>query len=198
MAGFVILPIALLYFLVQSLTIRAVDRRTDARNNAARPLVYSLSLAASGSSWIYYGSTGYAAQYGIEFAGLYIGIVLAYTVGFRFLLRLVRLAKSEGITSISDFIGARYGKSFSVAALVTIIVTIGLIPYIALQMKAIRQLFDVFSGQFDPLASPAGSGTHLLALSVILGIGLFTVYHSARSSNVTERYDGLIHALAVD
>jgi len=76
----------------------------------SRPLIYSLSVAASASSWLYYGSTGYAAKYGIEFVGLYIGIVLVFTLGFPLLRKIVALAKSEGITSISDFIGAHYGK----------------------------------------------------------------------------------------
>ena len=127
MAGLAAVIIALLYFSLQYWTIRSADRQSEAKAN--RPIMYSLSVLASGSSWIYYGSTGYAATHGSEFIGLYVGIVLVFTWGFPFLLKVRDLAKTEGITSISDFIGARYGKSFSVAALITSIATIGLVPY---------------------------------------------------------------------
>jgi hypothetical protein len=123
MTGWAGILIALLYFLLQYSAIKTADRQTETKSNLSRPFLYSLSVAASGSTWLYYGSTGYAAKYGVEFIGLYIGIVLVFTLGFPLLLRIVELARSEGIASISDFIGARYGKSFSVAAIVTLITT---------------------------------------------------------------------------
>ncbi len=170
--------------------IKSADQQTEAKSNTSRPLLYSLSLAASGSSWMYYGSTSYAAKHGIEFAGLYIGIVLVFTLGFPLLRKIVQLAKSEGIKSISDFIGARYGKSFTVAALVTVITTIGLIPYISLQMTAIHYLIDVLSGVFDPNDILDEHRLHLFIVAIEIGIGLFTVFYCARSPHFKERYEG--------
>lgn len=190
--------VVIVYFSIQYWVIKSADQQTEAKSNSSRPLLYSLSLAASGSSWMYYGSTSYAAKHGIEFAGLYVGIVLVFTLGFPLLRKIVQLAKSEGIRSISDFIGARYGKSFTVAALVTVITTIGLIPYISLQMTAIHYLIDVFSGVFDPNDILDEHRLHLFIVAVEIGIGLFTVFYCARSPHFKERYEGLIHALAVD
>ena len=95
--------VVIIYFSIQYWVIKSADQQTEAKSNTSRPLLYSLSLAASGSSWMYYGSTSYAAKHGIEFAGLYIGIVLVFTLGFPLLRKIVQLAKSEGIKSISDF-----------------------------------------------------------------------------------------------
>ena len=64
------------------------------------------------------------------------------------LLRLRRAAQdpahrqgASNITSIADFVAARYGKSQLLAGLVTVIAVVGVLPYIALQLKAVaRQL----------------------------------------------------------
>lgn len=198
MASLAGIIVALLYFSLQYWTIHSTDRQTEATTAQARPLIYSLGVAASGSSLLYYGSTGYAATHGIEFIGLYIGILLVFTLGFPFLLKISDLAKAEGITSISDFIGARYGKSFSVAAIVTAIATIGLIPYFALQMTAIHYLFDVFGSAYSPQELTNHEGHFEVAFLFVLLIGLFTILYSARSTPSTERYSGLLHGLALD
>ena len=198
MVGWTGILIVLFYFLLQYWAIRSAGRQTETKSLLSRPFIYSSSVAASGSTWLYYGSTDYAAKYGSEFIGLYIGIVLVFTLGFPLLLKIVELAKSEGIKSISDFIGARYGKSFSVAALVTLITTIGLIPYISLQMTAIHYLFDVFGGSYDPHSHGEEIDSHLLVLLMILGIGYATISYSARSTYFTDGHDGLLRALAVD
>lgn len=192
------IPIALCYFVLQYWAIRSANTRTKSKAVFSRPIIYSLSVAASGSTWLYFGSTGYAAQRGIEFIGLYLGIVLTFTLGYPLLLRIVALAKSEGIASISDFIGARYGKSFSVAAIVTLITAIGLIPYIALQMTAIHYLFDVLGHTYDPHAHGEGMDEHFLVLLVIVAIGYITISYSARSTSITDRNDGLLNVLAID
>lgn len=198
MKGLTGIPIVFCYFLLQYWAIKSADARTKSRGSRVRPLIYSLSAAASGSTWLYFGSTGYAANHGIEFVGLYIGIVLTYTLGFPLLLKIVALAKSEGITSISDFIGARYGKSFSVAAIVTLITTIGLIPYISLQMTAIHYLFDVLGGTCEPHAHGDRVDEHFLVLLMIIAIGYVTTSYSVQSNQVTERSDSLLNDLAID
>ena len=66
--------------------------------------------------------------------------------GWRFLLRIVRLAKSQNITSVADFLAARYGKSQAVAAIVTVIAVAGTLPYIALQLKAVALSVDTLLG----------------------------------------------------
>ena len=63
--------------------------------------------------------------------------------------RVVRVAKTQNISSIADFVAARYGKSERVAAIVSLIALIGSIPYIALQLKAVSSSLDVFLDRRD-------------------------------------------------
>ncbi|MRG56391.1 response regulator [Phyllobacterium sp. SYP-B3895] len=184
--------IIVLYLAFQSIVVRRANR-LPSRFRLPRPFVYSICLAASGTSWLYYGSASYAAKNGIEFVGLFLGIGLMFTLGFPILGKVSQLAKSEGIKSISDFVGARYGKSFSVAALVTAITTIGLIPYIALQFAAIHQMMDIYSNHM----SEGADHHHMIIALVQLGIAVYTVYIAARGPQQKDRYDGFIKAVAV-
>ncbi|MDP6833483.1 MAG: sodium:solute symporter, partial [Alphaproteobacteria bacterium] len=106
------------------------------------PLVYTLSLAVYCTSWTFYGAVGSAVRNGLEFLTIYTGPTLVL-IGWTLLLRkLVRISKQQRITSIADFISARYGKSAAISALVTVIALIGVTPYIALQLKAVAASFD--------------------------------------------------------
>ena len=102
-----------------------------------RPLIYALSLAVYCTSWTFFGSVGLAASTGYNFIPVYLGPILLFALGWRFLARIVRLAKSQNITSVADFLAARYGKSQAVGAIVTIIAVAGTLPYLALQLKAV-------------------------------------------------------------
>lgn len=113
------------------------DKRRKVSAGQYRPMVYSLSLAVYCTSWTFFGSVGLASERGLEFLTIYIGPILVYLFGHRMLRRILRVSKAERITSIADFLAARYGKSFSVAALATVIATVGTVPYIALQLKAV-------------------------------------------------------------
>src|SRR5271165_5714144 len=84
-----------------------------------RPYVYALALAVYCTSWTFYGSVGSAAQRGFDFIAVYLGPIAAFLLAAPLLRRVIRLAKSQNITSAADFIAARYGKNPAVAALVT-------------------------------------------------------------------------------
>ena len=102
-----------------------------------RPLIYALSLAVYCTSWTFFGSVGLATSTGYNFIPVYLGPILLFALGWRLLQRIVRIAKSQNITSVADFLAARYGKSQAVGALVTVIAVAGTLPYIALQLKAV-------------------------------------------------------------
>ena len=53
-------------------------------------------------------------------------------------MRIVRLAKTQNITSIADFIAARYGKAQTVAAAVALIAIIGTIPTLRYSSRRCR------------------------------------------------------------
>src|SRR5205807_3890620 len=92
-------------------------------------LIYPLSLAIYCTSWTFFGSVGSASRSGYEFLTIYVGPVLMIGLFAPLIGRVVRLAKAQNITSIADFIAARYGKSQAVAATVALIAIVGTVPY---------------------------------------------------------------------
>ncbi len=166
--------------------------------DGGRPLVYALSLAIYCTSWTYFGGVGLASQRGLEFTGIYIGPILAFTVGMPLIRRVVELAKAEKLTSVADFLAARYGKNSAVAMIVAVISLIGAIPYIALQLKAVS---SSVAATVDASAYGIGSGNlHFvdLALIVTLLMACFAVIFGTRHTDATEHQDGLILAVAME
>ena len=137
--AWVIIAVALIYVGFLFAVASYGDRRLsfNRRGREGRPYIYALSLAVYCTSWTFFGSVGLATTQGVNFLTIYVGPMLVFALGTPFLLRVVRLAKAQNITSIADFIAARYGKSQGVAALVAIVGIVGSLPYIALQLKAV-------------------------------------------------------------
>jgi len=73
------------------------------------------------------------------------------------LRKIVRISRENRITSIADFIASRYGKSAALAGIVTVIAVIGIIPYIALQLKAVSGSFLLLANSPE-VARPAAAG----------------------------------------
>ncbi|TPM42432.1 response regulator [Mesorhizobium sp. B2-3-2] len=197
--GLFIVVIAIAYVTLLFAIASLGDRRSASSGpGRARPFIYALSLAIYCTSWTFFGSVGLSSERGLEFLGIYTGPVLVFVFGFPLLNRLVRLAKTEKITSIADFLGARYGKSFTVAAIATLIATIGAVPYIALQLKAISGsvslMVEHYTGSppsFDPFVSD-------ISLVVAMLLALFAVLFGTRHADATEHQDGLVLAVAVE
>ena len=163
-----------------------------------RPVVYALSLAIYCTSWTYFGGVGLASQKGLEFTGIYIGPILAFTLGMPLLRRIIDLAKAEKLTSVADFVAARYGKNSTVAMIVAIIALVGAIPYIALQLKAVS---SSVAAMVNPSDYGIGSGNLYfldLALIVTLLMACFAVIFGTRHTDATEHQDGLILAVAME
>ncbi|WP_315918595.1 NahK/ErcS family hybrid sensor histidine kinase/response regulator [Mesorhizobium sp. SP-1A] len=199
MQGWFIVIVALAYvtflFVVASLGDRLSSGHGPGR---PRPFIFALSLAIYCTSWTFFGSVGLASERGLEFLGIYIGPVLVFLFGFPLLNRIVRLAKTEKITSVADFLGARYGKSFTVAAIATLIATIGAVPYMALQLKSISGsvslMVEHYTGappSFDPFVSD-------ISLIVAMLLALFSVLFGTRHADATEHQDGLVLAVSVE
>jgi Na+/proline symporter len=123
------------------------DRKAERRGTRMRPkpVVYALSLAVYCTSWTFYGSVGLASTSGYDFIPVYLWPVLLFTVGYVVLRKIVRIGKAENITTIADFIAARFGKIQALAAVVTLFVVVGILPYIALQLKAVSTSFNVLA-----------------------------------------------------
>src|SRR5690348_18051348 len=136
--GWAVIAVALAYIGLLFLIASYGDRtRGLGRDGRTRLLIYPLSLAIYCTSWTFFGSVGFASRTGYDFLTIYVGPILLIGLGWPLLLRVVRLAKGQNITSIADFIAARYGKNPAVAATVALIAIVGTVPYIALQLKAV-------------------------------------------------------------
>src|SRR5690606_33326041 len=130
--GWVVVAVAAIYIGLLFAVASYGDRRTrPLRERLGRPNIYALSLAAYCTSWTFLGSVGLAASEGLDFLAIYIGPIIVCGLAHPLIRRIVRLAKAEKITSIADFLGARYGKSQPVAAVATLIAVLGTLPYIA-------------------------------------------------------------------
>ncbi len=173
------------------------------RAGGMRGTVYALALAVYCTSWTFYGSVGLAARSGLDFLAIYIGPILVIGLGYPLVLRIVRIAKAQNITSVADFVAARYGKSESIAALVSLIALVGTIPYIALQLKAVSSSVSVFlaagAGQDGAGAAAVGIPVYGdLALVVALVLAGFAVAFGTRHADATEHQNGLVLAIAVE
>jgi len=111
------------------------DRLSPSQRGRASMMIYPLSLAIYCTSWTFFGSVGFASRTSVDFLAIYVGPILMIGLCTPLLRRVIQLAKSQNITSIADFIAARYGKSQAVAATVAVIAIIGSVPYIALQLR---------------------------------------------------------------
>lgn len=109
------------------------------------PWVYSLSLTIFCTSWTFYGATAQFAQNGWFFSPVHLGTIVLFIVGFAFWQKMIRVAKQENVTTISDFIASRYGHSREVSIIAALICLIGVIPYVALQLKAVSVSFSIVS-----------------------------------------------------
>ncbi len=198
--GWVVLVAAVGYVLLLFAIASFGDRTTRLiRSGEGRPLIYALSISVYCTSWTFFGSVGTASHAGLEFLTIYIGPVLLFSLGYPLLRRVIRLAKSERITSIADFIAARYGKSQPVAAVVAIIAVIGVIPYIALQLKAVSLSVTTMVARFDLPASAA----HLpwlndITLVIAIGMAIFAALFGTRHIDATEHQEGLMLAIAAE
>jgi Na+/proline symporter/signal transduction histidine kinase len=170
------------------------DRGNRRRAGRRRHFIYPLSLAIYCTSWTFFGSVGLATRTGFEFLTIYIGPVLMIGVASPLVMRIVRLAKAQNITSIADFIGARYGKRQAVAATVATIAIIGSIPYIALQLKAVSSSLGVILAQTSATQVDLPLGD--MALFIALAMAVFTMLFGTRHVDATEHQDGLMFAIA--
>ena len=187
----VLLTIILAYLLILFSVAYIADRKErQGRSLVSNPYIYSLSLAVYCTSWTFYGSVGRAANSGLSFLTIYLGPTLMAALWWLILRKIILISKENRITTISDFISSRYGKSLGLSALVTIVAVVGIIPYLGLQLKAIMTTFSLLSGRHE------GSQFAGWFISVILGV--FAIIFGARRLDSSERHGGLVFAVAFE
>ncbi len=191
--GYILLLFAIAYY---------GDKRAErGRSIISNSYIYALSLAVYCTAWTFYGSVGMATNTGVSFLGVYIGPTLVAVLGWLILRKIIRISRLNRITSIADFVASRYGKSASLAGVVTIIAVLGIIPYISVQIKAISQTYLLVS-QYPSLTTPLHAydvpAFQDTAFYVAWILALFAVLFGARHLDATERHEGLVAAIAFE
>jgi len=159
------------------------------------PYVYALTMAIYCSAWTYYGSVGKAATDGIQFLAIYIGPTIGAFFMVPVLGKIIRIAKFQRINSIADFISARFGKNITIGMIVTLLVIIGVIPYISLQIKAISSSFNLLVDK-DPTQAKyfyKDSGFYFTAV-----LGIFIGLFGTRSADTSVQHKGLLGVIAFE
>ena len=197
--GWVVIVVALAYIgLLFVVASYGDSTRARGRGSRMRLLIYPLSLAIYCTSWTFFGSVGLASRTGYDFLTIYIGPIVMIGLAAPLVVRIVRLAKAQNITSIADFIAARYGKHQAVAATVALIAIVGTIPYIALQLKAVSASLGTILTHLDGQTGMTQPVLGDIALFVALSMAAFAVLFGTRHIDATEHQDGLILAIATE
>ncbi|AKS45746.1 hypothetical protein SAMN05444287_0844 [Octadecabacter temperatus] len=158
--------------------------------------IYTLSLSIYCTAWTFYGAVGYAARSGLEYLTIYLGPTLVM-IGWWWLVRkLVRIGRTQRLTSIADLISSRYGKSTVLGVMVTVLAIVGTTPYIALQLQSVTQSIGVFAASSGETWLPRDLNS--AAMWVAVGLAVFTVAFGTRNLDAHERHHGIVLAIAVE
>ena len=172
---------------------RAVQRRRGPSTRSAA-LVYALSLGVYCSSWTYYGAVGSHSASPWSHAPIYLGPVLVLLLGWPLVRRLVAQGPQHRVTSIADYLGARFGKRQSLSILVALVAMAAVLPYVALQFRALAQAWAVVTGGADDSPVAALDTTLVIAMA----LAAFSILFGARRMDGRERHRGMMAAVAVE
>jgi len=161
------------------------------------PLVYTLSLSIYCTAWTFYGAVGYAVRSGMEYVTIYLGPSLVMIGWWWLLRRLVRIGRRQRVTSVADLISSRYGKSNTLAIVVTLMAVIGVTPYIALQLQSVTLSLSIFAASDGGTAAQPFNSARA-AFLVAAGLAVFTVLFGTRNLNANDRHHGVVIAVAVE
>jgi len=193
MNSWLIIGVLALYIFILFVCAFFGEKHASRLSTRGRMLLFSLTLGVYCSSWTFYGATGAAVREGIIFLPIYLGPLLFVGLGYDIWRRLGRVRQHHAISSIADFVAARYGKSGSLASLVTILAVIAIIPYLALQLRAIALSASVILTQNESLHTTTNS---VLLLTGVLAI-LAMMFGTRQIAN-TEQHGGLMLAVAFE
>jgi Na+/proline symporter/signal transduction histidine kinase len=155
--------------------------------------IFTLSLAVYCTAWTYYGSIGVAANSGLNYLPIYIGPIIIIPAWIIILRKIIRISKINKIASIADFISLRYGNSRFLGAIVTLVCVFGILPYIALQLKAISETFHIVT-----MTSPNSLVFNDTTTYVAVALALFASYYGTRYVDASEKRKGIVMAVAME
>jgi PAS domain S-box-containing protein len=192
-AAWIVISATALYTLLLFGLASTRDEHARSRNFSQHPLTYALALGVYCTSWTFFGAVGTAVESGWNYLPIYLGPIIVFVFASGVIARIARISKRESITSLSDFLSARYGKSRMIATLATSFAVIGSLPYIALQLKSVGVSFQTLM---------AGSSTHATGeFSVILtaiALAIFAMVFGTRHADNRQQNFGLMRVLAFE
>ncbi len=171
------------------------DQQAALPGFSQNPIIYALAIGVYCTSWTFFGAVGTAASSGWEYLSIYLGPALVFVFLPRLLKRIGDVTERESVTSLSDFLSARYGKSRRIGALVAIAAVMGSLPYIALQLKSVGMSVQALMTR--PGDVPAASGNEPVLITSI-GLAIFAILFGARHSDLTRHNAGLMRVLAFE
>src|SRR5690606_34183884 len=178
--GFAIL-IAIVYIaILYSIAYRG-ERKPP---NQIKPYRYALAQGIHCTTWAFYGTITQSAYYGWSVAPTYVGAMLVFLFAHRIQMRLLHVCKQQNLTSIADVISHRYGKSPALAVTVALIALIGIVPYIALQLRAVTGSFAAVTGLADKPLPWFGDVAALVALAMMM----FAIFSGTRRKSLAEQH----------
>ncbi|MDD3517542.1 MAG: ATP-binding protein [Chromatiales bacterium] len=175
--------LALLFFIAH-----AAEQGWIPSSVARHPATYALSLGVYATSWSFYGSVGFAADAGYSFLTIYLGVTLAFVLTPLLLTPILRLVREYQLTSVADLFAFRYRSPWT-GVVVTLFMLVGLLPYIALQIKAVTESIHVLTREAPP---------HLLAFGFCITLIVFAILFGARHITPREKHEGLVVAIAFE
>jgi Na+/proline symporter/signal transduction histidine kinase len=178
------------------------DKRAEAgRSVISNAWIYSLSLGVYATAWTFYGSVGRAASDGVGFLPIYLGPTLMIVLWWFVVRKMIRIARTNRITSLADFVASRYGRSSLLGGLVTVIAVIGILPYISLQLKAVSGSFQILL-QYPEIVMPQRNAEMAVmqdtAFYVAMLMAMFTIAFGTRQLDAAERHEGMVAAIAFE
>ncbi len=199
MSSSTLLSLALLYVCALFTVAWRVDHNSDrglgaSRSATWRGVIYALSLCVYCSSWTFYGAVGSATAQPWGHLPIYLGPILIFVLGWPLIRRLLAMGERHRVTSIADYIGARFGKRQSLAILATLVACAAVLPYIGLQFRALGQAWAIVGGSEEPLLE---IGMDAALFTAIL-LAVFTILFGARRLDGHERHQGMMTAVALE
>lgn len=173
------------------------DKRAEREgpDRAISPNTYALALAVYCTSWTFYGAVGSAWSSGWDYLPIYLGPALVFLLLPRLIRRIALITRRESITSLADFLSARYGRSQGLAAAVTLAALIGAMPYVALQLQSIAMSLEAVTTDTISVGSRPANGT---TFAIALALAVFAILFGTRGSDATRRNPGILRVLAFE
>jgi signal transduction histidine kinase len=183
-----LLAFTLGWLLLLFVIARAAESRPAWTRLSEHPLIYAMSLGVYATSWTFFGAVGFARTHGVTFIAVCLGPTLACLLVPSVFLPLLRLVRRHQLATVADLFAFRY-RSQPLGAAVTLAMLLGVLPYLAVQVRAVGTTAAALVPGLDPAL------TGLAFCGVML---LFTTLFGARHATTRERHPGLVMAIAFE